>query len=157
MENKILADRLLNMINQPLIYREKKAVIINFKTLGDIFLINVSINGVLSQFEKTPDELDLFLLNFRRFPKLPVPGETLPSTKINNSNVSSVPAIPEPDFITKHRNIFSNLTNKLLGEIDKVQQDPQYIKQAKQVSDLSTTIIDIAKLELDTYIKLNSL
>ena len=156
MSQKKIEARLREMLNKTFIYRDKKAIIKKSQQEGSLYLLYVEIDGVASQYEKTLNELDLFLLNFRPVPIIEPPKEVAVIKKENKSIIKHGASL-EPEFITKHREIFSKLTDKLLEDIDKVREDPEYIKQAKQVTNLSNAVISIAKLELDSHVKINSL
>ena len=158
MNQETTLSKLRDMKDQTFIYRDVKAVIKSFGHEGGLYLIRVDLDGISSQFEKTEKEIELFLLNFRPVPVLKI--EENKPVPIENQELLPQQGrveLPIPEFINKHNETFSKLTDRLLEDIDRVRENPEYIKQAHVVSNLSNAVINIAKLELDAFVKINSL
>jgi hypothetical protein len=127
-------------------YRNQPAVIKSFDAShpGEIEII-VEINGQPQKFIKENEEkIGLFLACFTEIPV--VEEVEVQSLK------SSLPATNKTQFVpeiyTNTKDLFSSLSQKLLEDIDKVREKPEYVGQAKQVCNNVSAIVNITKLQL---------
>jgi hypothetical protein len=125
-------------------YRDQTAVIKSFESRPNGFEIVVEIYGKPQIFLKeTEEKISLFLENFEELPVVTEAEEihNLPAT--NKPNTVYV-----PEIYTETKSLFKSLSDKLLEDIDKVRDKPEYVNQAKQVCNNVSAIVNITKLQL---------
>ena len=126
-------------------YREQPAVIKSFDNHGTEIEILVEISGKPQKFIKeTEDKISLFLECFKEVPvitdvDIASEGKHLPA---QNKTVYI------PEIYTNTKDLFKTLSDKLLEDIYKVREKPEYVGQAKQVCNNVSAIVNITKLQL---------
>jgi hypothetical protein len=142
-------NKLYEMIGKPFLYRDEIVQITSMKPYGNGFEIFVQYENTVKQFIKESEEkLDLWLLNFK--PVLQIEEEeevaksSLPETIKHPRDIEN--ELKKVYFDTKAT--FSSLSEKLLQDIDEVRTKPEYVNQAKQVSNTVNTLINLTKLQI---------
>jgi hypothetical protein len=136
--------RLEKMVDKTLYYRGDVAVIKSFDNFNGETEIIAEIAGKPVKFIKTSEEkLDLFLANFSEVPEVTddeattAPQNTL--APIENDSYK---------LYAESKQVFSQLSATLLSDIEKVRTDPNYVNQAKQISNSVNTLVNLTKLQL---------
>lgn len=124
-------------------YRGKPTVFKSFDNSRDEIEIMVEIEGNPQQFIKESEEkLDLFLPLFTEVPVVQN-GIDIHGNKLQEQHKHQGPAL-----YAETKDVFSSLTEKLMADIDKVRENPEYINQAKQVCNNVNSIVNITRLQL---------
>jgi len=127
-------------------YRNQPAVIKSFDAThpGEIQIL-VEIDGEPQKFIKENEEkIGLFLACFK---EVPVVEEVEVQTMNKNLPATNKP-VYVPEIYTSTKDLFKTLSDKLLEDIDKVRDKPEYVGQAKQVCNNVSAIVNITKLQL---------
>lgn len=129
-------------------YREQPAVIKSYESRSNGFEILVEIYGKPSIFIKENEaKLGLFLLCFK---EVQVADIIEPEVQTNGKNLPAYQRPPRyaPDLYVESKGSFKSLTDILMSDIEKVRDNPDYVKQAKQVCNNVSAIVNITKLQL---------
>lgn len=137
--------KLESMIDKTYYYRKQKAVIKSYdNSIGEFELI-IEIEGTPKRFIKTTEEkLELFLANFSEVQQV----EDEPEEKEEVKHLPAPRQNEEMELYTENKAVFSNLSQVLLNDIEKVKTDPAYVKQAKQISNSVNALVNLTKLQL---------
>lgn len=126
-------------------YRQQPAVIKSFDAVHNEIEILVEINGHPQKFIKENEgKIGLFLSCFTEIPV--VEDVEAQSSKSNLPATNKTTFVPE--IYTETKGLFTSLSQKLLEDIDKVREKPEYVGQAKQVCNNVSAIVNITKLQL---------
>lgn len=135
--------KLQSMIDKTCYYRNQKAVIRSFDNSTGEFELIIEIEGTPRKFLKTSEEkLDLFLANFTEV--MQVEDEPVEEIKNLPANIRN----EETRLYAENKQTFSDLSQILLTDIERVKADPGYVKQAKQISNSVNALVNLTKLQL---------
>lgn len=136
------------MLGKTYYYRNQPAVIKSFDNSTGEFELLVEVNGHPTKFYKTGEEaLGLFLSNFT---EVEVAEDETPEVKTEQSKQTGMARIktPETELYEENKKTFSTLSEMLLNDIEKVRSTPEYVPQAKQVSNSVNALVNLTKLQL---------
>lgn len=135
--------KLQSMIDKTYWYRNEKAVIRSFDNSTGEFELIIEIDGQPKKFLKTTEQkLELFLANFHEVEQIHEEPEP-----VHNA----MPMLPENEsakLYTENKQVFTNLSQVLMEDIERVREKPEYVGQAKQVSNSVNALVNLTKLQL---------
>lgn len=135
--------KLQSMIDKTYWYRNQKAVIRSFDNSTGEFELIIEIGGQPKKFLKTTEQkLELFLANFYEVEQIHEEPDPVQN---------AMPMLPENEsakLYTENKQVFTNLSQLLMEDIERVREKPEYVGQAKQVSNSVNALVNLTKLQL---------
>jgi hypothetical protein len=117
-------ERLQSMVGKTWLYKKKKITILSWKQQGEDITIVTDVEWITKHFTELPLFIELF-------EHTEDPG-----------NASTLQVISE------QRHSISSLKDVLMDSIKRVQENKEYIEQAKSINNNVNTLLNMAKLEV---------
>jgi len=122
-------------------YHGKPIVVKSFDQRRDEIEILVEIDGQPQKFIKEDEKkIGFFIEALKTVPE--VRDEDL------TANLPATKPAQVPVLYLEMKDTMKTLTDKLIADIDKVREDPNYVPQAKQVCNNVSAIVNITRLQL---------
>jgi len=133
-----MESKLSEMIGKLYIYKQKEHRILRFQCESSFTKIVTSREDIIVNHDEAKEQLTDFLLVDESSPALPSkPSDNLPAT--NHMTM------PELSF----KSNVPQLSEIIMGNIEKLKTDPSYISQASAINDQLKTLVELGKTEIE--------